>query len=175
MPYSSCPIPDPLTYHSTVNDYGIPLGRRFTYQHATYGEWVLRFVQNTAASVTLAAGSCVAKVGTTGQTVTGDLSSGDGLVGLQAGGIALCAAAVSEFMLVLVDGYYPTVATNGDDDIGVGDILILSTTDKSCDSLATGANTVTATKATSALGTAMVVDVDADNTVAAMIGRPFVI
>ncbi len=165
MPYSSCPIPDPLTWNSTTNDYGIPIGREFTYQHATYGEWRLRFVLFKDA-VTYAAGQVVS-FGTTYGWVTNDVDGASFLV-LRCAGVVLQAVATASYGFVLTNGYYPTVLTNGDDDIAAGDELIMVATDGVCDSVTSG----TTTGSQLYIGMAAAADVDANNTVAAYVATP---
>lgn len=177
MSFGSCPIPDPLTYHSTTNDYNVPLGFTFEYPHATYGQWRLRFVQMTANSIAAStAGMVTIKVAANGTTVTCDSSSGDGIAGTPPGGIVIPASvAISEYFFVLVKGYYPTVQTDGDDDIAAGDyILTTGGADGKCESLA-NAGSLTGAILQTVVGTARAADVDADNTVAVDVGVPFAI
>lgn len=163
--YNSYPIPDPLTWSDTNNIYGIPLGYEIRYTHATYGPWRLRFAL-TKDAVTYAAGQ-VLSPGTTYGWVTNDVSGGSSAV-LRFAGIALKAYATAEYCFVLVEGYYPTVKTNGDDDIAQGDELIMVATDGVCDSVAAA----TTTGSQLYIGTAAAADVDADNTVAANVKSP---
>ena len=78
-------------------------------------------------------------------------------------GVALAPIADLSYGWIQTGGYYATVNTNGDDDIAKGDVVIASSTDKKCDSVATYASGSTIFKA---LGYAAAADVDADNTVA---------
>lgn len=165
MGYDTLPIPDPLTWNHTTNDYGIPLGTAADYRHATYGDWKLRWVFFKDA-VTYAAGQ-VLSPGTTYGWVTNDVSGGSSLV-LRFAGVALMVYATATYGWILTKGYYPTVLTNGDDDIAAGDELIMVATDGVCDSVTSG----TTTGSQLYIGTANAADVDSANTVAANVASP---
>src|SRR5690348_13116821 len=125
--YDTCPIPDPLTWYSLTNDYQIPLGTKLFYRHATYGDWELRFVLLKDA-VAYAAGQVVSP-GTTYGWVTNDVSGGSSLVLRCAGVILQPIPVTAAYCCVLTKGRYPTVKTNGDDDIAAGDTIIMVATD----------------------------------------------
>ena len=133
-------------------------GQLFAYYHATHGWWILRYVQLKDA-VTYAAGQVLTLAATGRTAVTNDVAGGSSL-GLIFGGIALMVYTQNYYGFVLVDGYYPTIKDNGDDDIAAGDGLIVANSDGVCDS---------GTSATTHFGNASAADVDADNTVAGIV------
>ena len=144
---------------TSVNDPTMRLGAGdlFRFNHATYGRWILKYVQAKDA-VTYAAGQVLTKANVKWTAVTNDIAGGSS-IGKTFGGIALAAYTTGNWVFVLVDGYYPTVLTNGDDDIADGVQLISGTADGVCDS----------GTATHSFGHAIGADVDANNTVAAQI------
>lgn len=156
MPVKNTIYRDP----TTVNDAS-PTdepGQCSRYYHPTYGWWVVRYVKHLDA-VTYAAGQVVQFVATDRSTVTNDVSGGSTPIG--AAGIALNVVTQNYWSYILAQGYYPTVKTNGDDDIAAKDQIIVGAADGACDS----ATTMTGNH----LGFARAADVDADNTVAAEI------
>jgi hypothetical protein len=119
---------------------------------------VYRYVQFKDA-VTYAAGQPVVWAAATPTAVTNDISGGSN-VGALVAGIALGVMTQNYYGFVLGKGYYSAVVTNGDDDIAAGDFLILGGSDGTCNS-----GTVSAAD----FGYALAADVDASNTVAALI------
>lgn len=118
-----------------------------------------RYVQFKDA-VTYAAGQVVTWAGTDQKSVTNDRSGGSSVATVPAG---ICLRVMTEnyYGFILVHGAYSAVVTNGDDDIAAGAILIAASADGAADSSAT----VTA----ATFGYALAADVDAANTVAAMV------
>lgn len=119
-----------------------------------------RYVQ-ASLSATAADGVCLACYNQGCTVVTDDISTSK--QGLPAG-VAVGAITNNYYAWVQIGGYHPEVDTNGDDDISDGDTLILSSTDKKCDSVASG--TASTYKP---LGIAVAADVDAADTVAALL------
>ncbi len=157
---------DPTTYNASSNSsqsdgqVNASLGSIFKYYHSTYGWWTLRLVQAKDA-VTYAAGQSLQWFDNAKTQVTNDRAGGAGL-SFGAAGIALSVYTTAYYVPILIRGYYPTVLTNGDDDIAAGDAIIIATaTDGKCDS---GTSTPGLY-----LGNATAADVDANDTVAAFI------
>lgn len=156
---------DPTTYNKVSNtsqddgQFNGTLGTIYDYYHSTYGKWRVRLVQFKDA-VTYAAGQSLQWYDAAKTQVTNDRSGGTGL-SFGAAGICLMVNTTAYFGLILTRGKYPTVITNGDDDIAAGDAIIISSTDGKCDS---GTSTPGLY-----LGNATAADVDADDTVAAFI------
>lgn len=150
---------DPTTANDATAQATV--GALYKYMHPSYGEWVLRYTKFVDA-VTYAAGQSCTEAAVNGASVTNDRSGGSSLgTYAKGGGLALLAMTQNYYGYALVEGYYPTIKTSGADDIAVGESLILhGSTDGTCDGVAAGSTT------TASFGTASIVDVDADNTVA---------
>ena len=136
------------------------LGQLYTDESTGY---VYRYVQFKDA-VTYAAGQvCTYAVATGLTAVTNDISGGSSIGSIVAG-IALRAMTQNYYGFVLVKGFYGTVKTSGADDIAAGENLFVhASTDGTCD----GASASTFSSGN--FGIAMAADVDADNTVAALV------
>lgn len=166
MAHRAWPGDDPTTVNLASNtaqgdgQINATLGATFNYYHSTYGWWVLRWVQGKDA-VAYAAGQSVQWFDSAKTQVTNDRAGGAGL-SYGAAGIVLKVVTTAYYFPILIRGYYPTVLTNGDDDIAAGDAIIIATgTDGKCDS---GTSTPGLY-----LGNATAADVDANDTVAAFI------
>lgn len=155
-------LPVILADPTTVNESApsAKLGQCFVFEHATYGRWVVRYVKFLNA-VTYAAGQPVQFCDGPRTTVTNDISGGATATIGRAAGICLLVMTQNYHGYVLASGYYPTVLDNGDDDISLGDQIIIGASDGVCDS----ATTLTGKH----LGFASADDSNADNTVAAVI------
>lgn len=136
------------------------VGAMYQYKHPTYGWWVLRYCQFKDA-VTYAAGQVLTIASADGSAVTNDVAGGSSL-GSIPGGVALTAVTQNYYGYALVDGYYPTIKTNGDDDITAANVLLIGAADGVCDS---AASTWTA----GSFGISTAADVDANNTVAGIV------
>lgn len=133
-----------------------PLGT-VTYDENGYEYMYVKFLD----AVTYAAGQVLTWASATAFHVTNDRSGGSSISNRPAG-ICLAVATQNSFGWILRRGRYSAVVTNGDDDIAVGDALIVATgTDGACDSAAAATTTVH----TLSFGHALAVDVDAANTV----------
>lgn len=160
------PVNDPTVVNSsTAAAVGDIAGDVTWYKHPTYGWWAVRFVQFLNA-VAYLAGHVVQFCDAARTTVTNDVTGGATATTGCAAGVVLMVQTQNYYGYILAAGYYPTVLTNGDDDIALGDQIIVSTTDGLCDS----ATTLTGKH----LGYATAADVDANNTVAAYIDCPVV-
>lgn len=161
LSYAMWPGGDPTTTNLSSNTakndgfINANLGEVFKYNHPTYGAWLLRWVQAKDA-VAYLAGHSVQWYDANKTQVTNDRSGGTGL-SFGCAGVVLSVLTTAYFAPILIRGKYPTILTNGDDDIAAGDALIISSTDGLCDS---GTSTPGLF-----LGHAVVADVDADNTV----------
>lgn len=168
MALPTCPV-DPTTVNvASITSLGFECrpGDCFHFNHATYGQWVVRAVRFRNA-VAYASGQSVQFIAsdTKRTDVTNDRSGGSAGDGVNAAGIVIGGVMTQDYYgFILAKGYYPTVLTNGDDDIAAKDQIIISSTDGVCDS----ATTMTGAH----LGFATAADVDADNTVAAFIDCP---
>jgi len=120
-----------------------------------------KYVQNSTVT-TIANGTALSFRDTIGQQVTGDISTGK--PGLPAG-VGIGAVTASYFGWIQCGGYHSAVATNGDDDISKGDIIVL---DASTDGTV---NSVAAASAATykPVGVAVTDDVNADDTVATLL------
>jgi len=117
-------------------------------------------------AVTYAAGQVCTYAAADGTSVTNDISGGSSL-GSIVRGICLAVQTQNSWGWVQRKGIYSTVKTSGADDIAVGESLIVhASTDGTCDGVAAGSTT------TASFGIALVADVDADNTVAAVLDCP---
>lgn len=132
-------------------------GGYYYHEHATYGMWLLRYVQLKDA-VTYAAGQVLTKANILGTAATNDISGGSS-IGKSFAGISLRVGTTAYWNLILVGGYYPAIITNGDDDIADGVQLIVGAADGVCDS----------GTALQSFGYAVGADVDAANTVAGVV------
>lgn len=118
----------------------------------------LRFVTVAAAATAdLANGDALAFDDKYKRSVTNDVSDADRN---QPAGVAIGAVTISNRGWIQCYGYHSAIKTDGGDDIADGDSLILSATDKTVDSVASG--TAPTHKI---IGVAVAADVDADNTV----------
>lgn len=161
-------IGDPTTQFDTNPQYQLGTEGRYLYQTgggSTAYWWAMRYVLFKDA-VTYAAGQVVSP-GTTFGWVTNDVSGGSSLV-LRCAGVVVGVAETGKYGWVLTEGYWPTVKTNGDDDIAAGDTIIMVATDGVVDSVAAATTTGTLLY----VGTAQAADVDADNTVAVIVKSP---
>lgn len=165
--------PDVSKLYITSGSYGpfMAPGTKFTTDHATNGPWECRFVKVDTGSVVIAAGDLVHwkdAEGTKTGTITNDYSDVGQLNAVAGIALVACTAAQAlagtAYLCILVNGYYPTVNTNGDDDISEGDALISAGADGTVNSVA--ANTAPTNKV---VGWATADDVDADDTVAALV------
>lgn len=117
-------------------------------------------------AVTYAAGQVCTYAVSTGGSVTNDISGGSS-IGSIVRGICLAAQTQNSWGWVQRKGRYATVKTSGADDIAIGESLIVhASTDGTCDGVAAGSTT------TASFGIAATADVDADNTVAAILNCP---
>lgn len=138
-----------------------------------------QFVQFLDA-VTYVAGHVCTWGNATATAVTNDRSGGTDIGGNRFSGICLAVPVQNGYGWVLFEGYYAAVITNGDDDITAGLPLIVATaTDGACDSFAEGISATPTeaeivaddAKAYRFIGFSLAADVDAANTVAAIISR----
>lgn len=122
-------------------------------------EKMYRYVQNKSGAATIERGDVVEETSTVG-VVTSDRS--DVLsINVFAGVGDLVDITPSNFGWVQTDGAHASVKTNGDDDIAIGDnIIIDAATDKVVDSIAAGATLDEKT-----IGRARAADVDGTNRV----------
>lgn len=148
---------DPATVNQATAGIYTP-GRIYDYNGKLY-----RFVQ-FVDGVAYADGQSVEYAdATTGYVVTNDRAGGSS-IGRVAAGICLRVMTQNYYGFVLVRGFHGTVLTSGADNIAVGECLIThATTDGTVDGEAANALT------TAVVGVALAADVDAANTVAAMI------
>lgn len=122
----------------------------------------LRFVQVAAAAAAdVANGDALAFDDLYKRSVTNDVSDASQN---QPAGVGIGAITIGNRGWIQCYGYHATIKTDGGDDIADGDSLILSTTDRTVDSVAAG--TASTYKI---IGVAVAADVDADNTVAGFI------
>lgn len=135
-----------------------------------YGGKLYRFILLKDA-VAAAAGSVVfvAKSDFTWGTCDYTGGSTGPITGVPAIGIAVGTITGGNYGLVLVQGYYGAIKTNGDDDIAAGDLLITGAADGVCDSLANAAAALNKDVFLKLIGYASAADVDADNTVAGLV------
>ena len=96
--------------------------------------YIYRYVQFKDA-VTYAAGQVLTLASADGTAVTNDVAGGSSL-GSIPGGVALGVVTQNYYSYALVDGYYPTILTNGDDDITAANVLLIGAADGVCDSAA---------------------------------------
>lgn len=146
MSYGACPIPDPLTFHSTTIDYGLVPGDLYTYQHATHGPQVLRFVRFRDAVTYVKGNLCVLAVATGLTEVTNDVAggsaigtAGDAAVSQLAVGVMQNTAgsvpAQNEYGFVVKEGQ---VYVKSDDGISQMHRLVADAVDGGVDTMADG-------------------------------------
>lgn len=141
-------------------------GSRFTYNHPDYGPWELEYTKLEDA-VTYVAGHVLSYADATRTAMTNDISASASEA--RCAGVGLMVYTQNYYGYVLKKGYYPAVVTNGDDDIAIGDTLIIhESTDGACDSVSGATNTGDLRF----VGVALAADVDAANTVAAAVSVP---
>lgn len=167
MPMTNTFIDDPTTFNSSTLG-GYVLGERYFWTYTLSGNnypWELRFVQFLDA-VTYAAGQVVAPADVLMTKVSNDVDVS--ATSLRCAGVCLGVMTQNYYGFVLTHGYYPTVKTNGDDDIAANDTVIMVATDGVVDSIAKATTTGTLLL----VGIATDADVDANNTVAVMVNSP---
>ncbi len=134
-------------------------------------EWI--YVQFLDA-VTYVIGHVCGPVSLSGFTVTNDVSGGSATVlrfacaitNVNASGAAVTAVPTqNSYGWGMINGPHSAIKTNGDDDIAAFDTLIMVATDGVVDSIANATSTGTLLK----VGYASAVDVDASNTVPAVL------
>lgn len=124
-----------------------------------------QYIQLDSGAVTAAAGHAVSWIDFDDFKVTNDISDAIGLN--VPAGVLMSAVTAGNYGFIQVRGVYPTVLTNGDDDISANDTIIMSSTDGAVNSVAA------ATAPTHViLGVATAADVDASNTVAVLLCPP---
>jgi hypothetical protein len=152
---------------------GLTLGDIFTDKRGR--QFMLFQVDTALINDTLANGEvCFLKAS---HVVTNDVSDGiDGadspiVAGVACGSIPESSASVTRYVLLLVKGRHTAVKTNGDDDIAAGDMLSADlTVDGSCDSINDDTETLDpGYLGRSRVGVALADDVNAANTVDAMV------
>jgi hypothetical protein len=132
---------------------------------ATYGWRYYKYVQ-AAADTTVANGTVLSYTDYTRTIVTSDIDDGHPN---RPAGVGIGAITASYYGWIQVQGYHAAVITNADDDISAGDLLIVDTDeDGQCDSVAGGTACTYVP-----LGAAYAADVDASDTVAALLYCPF--
>ena len=112
-------------------------------------------------AVTYAPGQPTTPANAAVTSVTNDVAGGSSLV-LRFSGVVIGTPTQDTFGWVQTNGYHAAVKTNGDDDIGVGDTVVMVATDGVVDSVVAGTTTGTLLR----VGVALAADVDAANTVA---------
>lgn len=140
-----------------------PLGTERTEWNSTDACFkTYKYVQ-AASDTTVANGTALGYSDILGQVVSSDSSVPDAPLDCVAG-VGIGAITASYYGWIQKKGYHSAVKTNGNDDIAAGVKLILCSTDGTVDSMA--ANTAATN---TVVGVSVAADVDADNTVAAML------
>jgi hypothetical protein len=146
MAYGSCPVPNPLTFHSATLDYGLVAGDLYSYQHPTYGPMVLRCVRLRDA-VTYQNGHLVVLAVATGITeATNDVAGGsaigtasDAAVSQMAVGVVINSSTdvpvQNDYALVMKEGTHPV---KSDDGISQMHRLVADGVDGGVDTMADG-------------------------------------
>lgn len=134
-------------------------------------EWIyVQFLDAVTYTVGMVCGPC----SLSGYTVTNDVSGGTAtalrfagaITNVDASGNAVTAVPTqNSYGWLMINGPHSAIRTNGDDDIAAFDTVIMVATDGVVDSVASGTTTGTLLK----VGIASAADVDASNTVAAVL------
>ena len=149
-------LTNPSQYNTATADPTLVVGGLYEWVGDGY---IYRYVQFKDA-VTYAAGQSVEYAATTGLAVTNDRAGGSS-VGRAAAGVCLGVMTQNYYGFILVQGTY-NLATSGADDIAAGEILIThATTDGTVDGVSTWT--------LGCIGVALAADVDAADTVLAVV------